>query len=147
MLTFDEIKNIFRNSGLSTSQVADLRTKYGANAMTPPVRDPLWRQYLAKFNDPIIKILLFAVVVSTIVSLIRGEGLLDTIGIIIAVFLATGIAFFNEYPEQQGVRCPECPPGRCGSQGDPGRSPRIRSHPRHRCGGSYPARSWRRNTR
>ena len=97
MLTFDEIKNIFRNSGLSTSQVADLRKKYGANAMTPPVRDPLWRQYLAKFNDPIIKILLFAVVVSTIVSLIRGEGLLDTIGIIIAVFLATGIAFFNEY--------------------------------------------------
>jgi magnesium-transporting ATPase (P-type) len=88
MLTFDEIKNIFGNSGLSTSQVADLRKKYGANAMTPPVRDPLWRQYLEKFDDPIIKILLFAVVVSTIVSLIRGEGLLDTIGIIIAVFFA-----------------------------------------------------------
>jgi Ca2+-transporting ATPase len=97
MLTFDEIKNIFGNSGLSTSQVANLRKKYGANAMTPPVRDPLWRQYLEKFDDPIIKILLLAVVVSTIVSLIRGEGLLDTIGIIIAVFLATGIAFFNEY--------------------------------------------------
>jgi Ca2+-transporting ATPase len=97
MLTFDEIKNIIGDSGLSTSQVAELRKKYGANAMTPPVRDPLWRQYLEKFDDPIIKILLFAVVISTIVSLIMGEGLLDTIGIIIAVFLATGIAFFNEY--------------------------------------------------
>ena len=97
MLTFDEIKNIAGDNGLSKSQVADFRIKYGANAMTPPVRDPLWRQYLAKFDDPIIKILLFAVVVSTVVSLIQGEGLFDTIGIIIAVFLATGIAFFNEY--------------------------------------------------
>ena len=111
MLTFDEIKDIAGDDGLSKSQVADFRIQYGANAMTPPVRDPLWRQYLAKFDDPIIKILLFAVVVSTVVSLISGEGLLDTLGIIIAVFLATGIAFFNEYPEQQGVRCPECPPG------------------------------------
>ena len=97
MLTFDEIKDIAGDNGLSKSQVADFRIKYGANAMTPPVRDPLWRQYLAKFDDPIIKILLFAVVVSTVVSLIQGEGLLDTMGIIIAVFLATGIAFFNEY--------------------------------------------------
>jgi Ca2+-transporting ATPase len=97
MLTFNEIKNIAGDKGLSKSQVADFRIQYGTNAMTPPVRDPLWRQYLAKFDDPIIKILLFAVVVSTVVSLIRGEGLLDTLGIIIAVFLATGIAFFNEY--------------------------------------------------
>ena len=97
MLTFDEIKNIVGDSGLATSHVAELRKKYGTNAMTPPVRDPLWKQYLEKFDDPIIKILLFAVVVSTVVSLIQGEGLLDTMGIIIAVFLATGIAFFNEY--------------------------------------------------
>ncbi len=97
MLTFDEIKDIAGDAGLSKSQVADFRIQYGTNAMTPPVRDPLWKQYLAKFNDPIIKILLFAVVVSTVVSLISGEGLLDTLGIIIAVFLATGIAFFNEY--------------------------------------------------
>jgi Ca2+-transporting ATPase len=97
MLTFDEIKDIAGDAGLSKSQVADFRIQYGTNAMTPPVRDPLWRQYLAKFDDPIIKILLFAVVVSTVVSLIQGEGLLDTLGIIIAVFLATGIAFFNEY--------------------------------------------------
>jgi Ca2+-transporting ATPase len=97
MLTFDEITVIAGNSGLSTSQVAELRNKYGANAMTPPVRDPFWKQYLEKFDDPIIRILLLAVVISTVVSLIKGEGLLDTIGIIIAVFLATGIAFFNEY--------------------------------------------------
>jgi len=65
--------------------------------MTPPVREPVWKQYLAKFDDPIIKILLLAVGISTIVALVQGSGLLDTIGIIIAILLATGIAFFNEY--------------------------------------------------
>ncbi|MGB9177140.1 MAG: calcium-translocating P-type ATPase, PMCA-type, partial [Methanoregula sp.] len=53
--------------------------------------------YLEKFDDPIIKILLFAVSISFIVSLVMGSGFLDTIGIIVAVLLSTGIAFFNEY--------------------------------------------------
>jgi Ca2+-transporting ATPase len=65
--------------------------------MTPPVREPFWKQYLQKFDDPIIRILLLAVGISIIVSLFKGSGLLDTLGIIIAVLLATGIAFFNEY--------------------------------------------------
>jgi P-type Ca2+ transporter type 2C len=97
MLTVEEIKAIVGDNGLTSSQVTGLRTTYGANAMTPPVREPLWKQYLAKFDDPIIRILLFAVAVSTVVSVIKGGGLLDTIGIVVAVFLATGIAFFNEY--------------------------------------------------
>jgi P-type Ca2+ transporter type 2C len=97
MLPFDELKNLTGTSGLSTAQVTEFRQQYGANAMTPPVREPLWKQYLAKFDDPIIRILLLAVAVSTIVSIVKGSGLLDTIGIIIAILLATGIAFFNEY--------------------------------------------------
>jgi len=97
MLSLDELKTITGTSGLTTAQVTEFRQKYGANAMTPPVREPLWKQYLAKFDDPIIRILLLAVAVSTIVSIVKGSGLLDTIGIIIAVLLATGIAFFNEY--------------------------------------------------
>jgi Ca2+-transporting ATPase len=97
MISLDELKPITGINGLTTEQVAESRRKYGANAMTPPVREPLWKQYLEKFDDPIIKILLLAVAVSTIVSLVRGGGLLDTIGIIIAILLATGISFFNEY--------------------------------------------------
>nr|WP_320160343.1 calcium-translocating P-type ATPase, PMCA-type [uncultured Methanoregula sp.] len=97
IIPFEELATLAGTSGVTSKDVARLRAEYGANAMTPPVREPLWKQYLEKFNDPIIRILLFAVVVSTIVSLIRGGGLLDTIGIIIAVLLATGIAFFNEY--------------------------------------------------
>jgi len=97
MLSLDELKPITGTNGLSTDKVEEFRKKYGANAMTPPVREPLWKQYLEKFDDPIIKILLLAVGVSTIVSMVKGSGLLDTIGIIIAILLATGIAFFNEY--------------------------------------------------
>jgi Ca2+-transporting ATPase len=65
--------------------------------MTPPIREPLWRQYIKKFDDPIIKILLFAVAISAVISVIMGSGFLDTIGIIIAILLSTGISFFNEY--------------------------------------------------
>jgi P-type Ca2+ transporter type 2C len=97
MLSLDELKPITGTNGLRTEQVADFRKKYGANAMTPPVREPLWKQYLEKFDDPIIKILLLAVAVSMVVSFVKGGGFLDTIGIIVAVLLSTGIAFFNEY--------------------------------------------------
>jgi Ca2+-transporting ATPase len=97
MIPFDELKNLAGTNGLSTAQVKEFRKKYGSNAMTPPVRDPLWKQYLEKFDDPIITILLFAVAISFIVSLVKGSGLLDTVGIIFAVLLSTGIAFINEY--------------------------------------------------
>ncbi|MDD5025611.1 MAG: cation-transporting P-type ATPase, partial [Methanoregula sp.] len=97
MLTFEELRELVGQNGLQTSQVDELRKKFGANTMTPPVREPLWKQYLQKFDDPIIRILLLAVAISTVVSVIKGSGLLDTLGIIVAVFLATGIAFFNEY--------------------------------------------------
>ncbi|MDP3396202.1 MAG: cation-transporting P-type ATPase, partial [Methanoregula sp.] len=97
MLTFDEIIKLAGDSGLQSSQIEEFRKKYGSNAMTPPVRESLWKQYLQHFDDPIIKILLLAVTVSLVVSLVQGSGFLDTIGIILAILLATGIAFFNEY--------------------------------------------------
>jgi Ca2+-transporting ATPase len=97
MLTFEEILDLTGDSGLRTSEVTEFRKRFGANEMTPPVREPLWKQYQKKFNDPIIRILLLAVVISTVVSIVKGSGLLDTIGIILAILLATGIAFFNEY--------------------------------------------------
>jgi len=97
MIPLEKLSSLTGTTGISSKDAARLRATYGANAMTPPVREPLWKQYLEKFNDPIIRILLLAVAVSTVVSLIKGSGLLDTVGIIIAVLLATGIAFINEY--------------------------------------------------
>jgi len=97
MLPLDELKTLTGTDGLASERVSEYRRKYGANTMTPPVREPLWKQYLEKFDDPIIRILLLALAISAAVSVIRGGGLFDTIGIIIAILLATGIAFFNEY--------------------------------------------------
>ncbi|WP_148277672.1 calcium-translocating P-type ATPase, PMCA-type [Methanoregula formicica] len=97
LISRERLTEIAGTTGLSSDRVETMRTEYGANMMTPPVRDPLWKQYLEKFDDPIIRILLFAVAISTVVSLIQGSGLLDTVGIIAAILLSTGIAFFNEY--------------------------------------------------
>ncbi len=103
MLPFDSLKDLAGTNGLPASRVDEFREKFGANRLTPPARESIWKQYLKNFDDPIIRILLFAVAVSTIVSLIRGSGFLDIIGILIAILLSTGIAFFNEYPEQPGI--------------------------------------------
>jgi Ca2+-transporting ATPase len=83
--------------GLDPASVISSRERFGENRMTPPRRIPAWRQYLGKFNDPIIRILLVAVVLSAGVSVFQGENLLDTLGIIVAVVLATGISFLTEY--------------------------------------------------
>lgn len=85
------------DQGLSSAQVEAMRHKHGVNQMTPPKREAWWKQYLQNFNDPIIKILLVAVALSAGIAIIKQTGLLDTIAIILAVMLATGIAFVNEY--------------------------------------------------
>jgi len=97
MLSYDEISSITGKTGLSDDNISVMREKFGKNELTPPKREPLWKQYLEKFNDPIIKILLVAIVISIVVSLIQGVGIFDTLGIIVAVLLATAIAFINEY--------------------------------------------------
>jgi Ca2+-transporting ATPase len=97
LLPLDKLKEIAGTSGLPSGRVGAMRIQYGANIVTPPVKESLWKQYLDKFNDPIIRILLLAVAISTIVSVIKGSGLLDTLGIIAAILLSTGITFFNEY--------------------------------------------------
>lgn len=96
-ISFEELTNLASSSGLASDQIEPLSLQYGANVMTPPEREPFWMQYLEKFDDPIIRILLLAVGISAAVAMVRGTGLLDTIGILAAVFLSTGIAFFNEY--------------------------------------------------
>ncbi len=74
--------------------------------MTPPERDPAWKQYLEQFKDPIIQILMVAVVLSVGIAVVeplqKGQSIdiknmIDTLAIIAAVLLATGIAFINEY--------------------------------------------------
>ena len=83
-------------NGLSDKQVQESREAYGWNLLTPPKRPSMWKLYLEKFNDPVIRILLVAAFFSLVISIIEGEYA-ETIGIFFAIFLATGIGFYFEY--------------------------------------------------
>ena len=83
-------------NGLTDQEVIDSRQKYGENLLTPPKRPSIWKLYLEKFQDPVIRVLLVAAVFSLIISIIENEYA-ETIGIFFAIFLATGIGFYFEY--------------------------------------------------
>jgi Ca2+-transporting ATPase len=82
-------------SGLTDKQVKENRVKYGANILTPPKKEPLWKLFLKKFEDPIIRILLIAAFLSLGISIIHNEYI-ETIGIFCAILLATGVSFWFE---------------------------------------------------
>ncbi len=82
-------------TGLTDEQVIESRNKHGLNILTPAEREPLWKLFLEKFEDPIIRILLIAAFLSLIISFVHNEYA-ETIGIFAAIFLATGVAFWFE---------------------------------------------------
>ena len=81
--------------GLTDEQVKQSREQYGRNVLTPPHRASLWQLYLDKYRDPIIQILLVAAFVSLILAFIE-HNFMETIGIFVAVFLATTVGFYFE---------------------------------------------------
>ena len=81
--------------GLTEEQVRQSREQYGKNVLTPPHRTSLWKLYLDKYRDPIIQILLVAAFVSLILAFIE-HNFMETIGIFVAVFLATTVGFYFE---------------------------------------------------
>ena len=92
-----------RHLGLTDAQVLESRKKYGANVLTPPEKDPLWKQFLEKFGDPLIIILMIAGVLSIGISCYEYYGLgqgvevfFEPAGIFVAILLATGLAFYFE---------------------------------------------------
>lgn len=97
--------------GLSDAQVLESRQKFGNNTLTSVETEPLWKQFLEKFSDPIIMILLVALVASFGVSCYEfiahdkgGHVFLEPIGILFAVFLATGVAFYFEVKANRQFR-------------------------------------------
>ena len=92
-LEMDIDKN--KRFGLSDEQVKQSREQHGRNVLTPPQRTSLWKLYLDKYRDPIIQILLVAAFISLILAFIE-KNFMETIGIFVAVFLATTVGFYFE---------------------------------------------------
>ena len=99
--TFMEEKKII--NGLNDQEVLASRQKYGENLLTPPVKEPMWKRFITKFEDPLIIILFVAGILSIAISFYEYYGLhegtevfFEPVGIFIAILLATGMAFFFE---------------------------------------------------
>lgn len=90
-------------TGLTDAEVVESRRLHGDNILTPPAKEPLWRKFLAKLTDPLIIILLVAAALSIGIAFYEYFGLghdatafLEPVGILLAVVLATGLAFIFE---------------------------------------------------
>ena len=81
--------------GLTAAQVEQSRREHGENVLTPPKRQSMWRLYLEKYQDPMVRILLVAALVSLVLSFVKND-FIETLGIIAAVVLATMVGFYFE---------------------------------------------------
>ena len=90
------MKENYYHVGLTDEEVRQSRAEHGVNLLTPPKRPSMWKLYLEKFQDPVVKVLLVAAFFSLVISIVENEYA-ETIGIIAAILLATGIGFFFEY--------------------------------------------------
>ena len=88
-------QNAAVQAGLTQQQVEASRAKHGENVLTPPERTSMWKLYMEKYKDPIIRILLLAAAISLVLSFIEND-FIETIGIFLAIFLATTIGFVFE---------------------------------------------------
>ena len=98
-------------TGLTDTEVLESRRKYGVNILTPPEKDPWWREFLDKFSDPLIIILLVAGVLSIGISFYEYFGLgqdwkvfFEPIGIFVAIGLATTLAYLFEQRANKAFR-------------------------------------------
>ena len=85
-----------RFPGLTPAEVETSRRAHGDNVLTPPPRVPWWREWLSKFADPVIRILMIAAAIQIAVGAYKGEYI-EGIAIVVAILLATTLAFVNEY--------------------------------------------------
>lgn len=99
-ITHDPRKPMHHLRGLTATEVEASRRTHGGNVLTPPERDPAWRQFLEKFDDPVIRILMVAAVIAIGLGTVEGDYI-EGLGIVAAIALATSVAFLNEYKASQ----------------------------------------------
>ncbi|EAZ88510.1 putative calcium-transporting ATPase [Crocosphaera chwakensis CCY0110] len=96
MVSPDTSDRLLIYGGLTSEQVQLSRHHYGSNSLTPPQQISWWSLYLDKFSDPVIRVLIIAAIIALAIGMIQGEYA-EAFGILMAIFLATTLAFINEY--------------------------------------------------
>ena len=86
----------FKNRGLSNIDALHSEKQHGSNKLTPPVRETLWEKFIGNFEDPIIRILVVALIIEVVLSFFGYTPWYEALGIAIAVAIATGIAAWSE---------------------------------------------------
>ena len=84
-----------KQQGLTAAEVLQSRLEHGENVLTPPKQQSKWRLYLEKYEDPMVRILLIAALVSLALSFVK-QDFVETLGIIVAIILATTVGFYFE---------------------------------------------------
>ncbi len=86
--------------GLSKQEVEESRKKNGTNALTQLPPDPLWKKILEGFKDPMIMILLVALVIQVVLFFLGQAEWFEPVGILIAIVIANGVASVSENKQE-----------------------------------------------
>ena len=89
-----------KHQGLTQSAVKESREQYGSNILTQIPPDPLWKKILEGFKDPMIIILLVALVVQVVLFFLKQAEWFEPVGILIAILIANGVASISENSQE-----------------------------------------------
>ena len=91
-------------TGLTDAQVKEMKSKYGDNSITEQARETFWDKLKGNFDDPIIKILIFALILNVIFAFMGKSEWYESVGIALAVLLATFVSTYSEYNNESAFR-------------------------------------------
>lgn len=89
-----------KHPGLTAKQVEESRQEYGANTLTQIPPEPLWKKILEGFKDPMIMILLVALVVQVVLFFLGQSEWFEPVGILVAILIANGVASISENKQE-----------------------------------------------
>ena len=91
-------------TGLTDAQVQEMKAKFGDNSITEQAREGFWDKLKGNFDDPIIKILIFALILNVIFAFLGKAEWYESVGIAMAVLLATFVSTYSEYQNENAFQ-------------------------------------------
>ncbi len=91
-------------TGLTDAQVQEMKAKFGDNSITEQAREGFWDKLKGNFDDPIIKILIFALVLNVFFAFMGKAEWYESVGIAMAVLLATFVSTYSEYQNENAFQ-------------------------------------------